>query len=675
MKISPLILFLILLIFLVLSIVIGKNNKYLRETFISYQQSATTNASVTVLTYSPNAVSKIYDNLYFDNKNGNIIEIDSPTYKSSSSNTGSCSSTTTTSNDKDKDNIDLIGKTITSTTVTPRVNNGISYQYTSGNTSVQQTVTESKISSTSISYSSFIYNTLSENTDKYSVLYIPWNIDTYVHIIDKSTKSHIETFGSIAGSINYTNLNNLKISFTSPSTGEDANNNTFVTEQYYDSTKILYQVSKYVKMNIANGNLIVQLSNTPRSVAVYQRDKLSSPTIVKNINDAMNLKVGTSVNSIPFTSAVIPDPLGNNDILYVANGSNTLVAIISLASDGINYTLSNVVRFTANAIDNGSNISNQSNLVALFNQYLMNSGINPNNYYSQFEHQYGRNPYDPSKNPSDYSANRYSDDYILKTQIVPPVCPSCATCPNCTSSSGGICTNCGGHGGSGTLSQNGSTTVTGDKNNSFYNEMTKEHTLLGEGTPTTGKKDASGKDIEWKSEIGKGTFSSNADPNTLAGGLTLMQYSTVAGVEELGYTAGDVAKTGINAVGGVVKDVTGGVGSVAKGGADIIKGAGSGAVDLAKSAGSGFMELTREQRQNQGMQGINIGAGSGVGAGAGTGTLMGGPAGGIGGMQYGASGISTKGPQSMSPSSFYGPVSQSASNYMPVTADFSSFRH
>jgi hypothetical protein len=38
-----------------------------------------------------------------------------------------------------------------------------------------------------------------------------------------------------------------------------------------------------------------------------------------------------------------------------------------------------------------------------------------------------------------------SSDYLLKTQIVPPVCPACPGCQ-------GVCTSCGGNGGSGTLS-------------------------------------------------------------------------------------------------------------------------------------------------------------------------------------------------------------------------------
>ena len=45
----------------------------------------------------------------------------------------------------------------------------------------------------------------------------------------------------------------------------------------------------------------------------------------------------------------------------------------------------------------------------------------------------------------------------MKTQIVPPVCPSC---PSCTGN--GSCTNCGGQGGCGTLNANGSTVVAGN---------------------------------------------------------------------------------------------------------------------------------------------------------------------------------------------------------------------
>ena len=44
-----------------------------------------------------------------------------------------------------------------------------------------------------------------------------------------------------------------------------------------------------------------------------------------------------------------------------------------------------------------------------------------------------------------------SQDYILKTEVVPPVCPQCPSCP-----SSGVCTDCGGNGGGGSKTNSAS---------------------------------------------------------------------------------------------------------------------------------------------------------------------------------------------------------------------------
>jgi hypothetical protein len=232
--------------------------------------------------------------------------------------------------------------------------------------------------------------------------------------------------------------------------------------------------------------------------------------------------------------------------------------------------------------------------------------------------------------------------------------------------------------------------VSGEKGKQgIVDNLTDEHSFFGEGTPTTGKKDANGNDIEWKSDIGKGTFSSNADPNTLAGGLSLMQYSTVAGIEELGYTAADVLKTGASTVGGAVKDVTGGIGKAAEGVGSGLKGAAHEAVDLAKSAGSGTVGLIKDKRDRDsaapgqgsgGMGGQMTGGSGGMGGPSGSGgsSVSGaqGPSGSTGRGTPGYSQISSAGPQTMDQYSYYGTLpAKGSSNYMPVTADFSTFRH
>lgn len=54
-----------------------------------------------------------------------------------------------------------------------------------------------------------------------------------------------------------------------------------------------------------------------------------------------------------------------------------------------------------------------------------------------------------------------NEDYILKTQIVPPVCPTCPTCPDIPEKVS--CTNCGGNGGSGTKDAEGKSLVLDEK--------------------------------------------------------------------------------------------------------------------------------------------------------------------------------------------------------------------
>ena len=657
MKVTALLLFLILLIVLVVSVIIGKS--VWKEGFISYKKSSNSAQSnpyaLTIPTYSTNKqVTKLFDNLYFDTGNGNLIEIDSPKYGTNVSE-------------------DVIGNTIISTTVTSRTNSGNSKIYT-GNVSIPQNTSES-LQSMSSSYSSIIYTSKSMNTDRYYVMYIPWNNNTYIHILDITNNTHVGTYGMNNGIFNIygwpTDSNGIptkSIGLSKISDDTDPKNNGFITDNYYDPNKVLYQLSKYVKYDITNGSLIVQTQNTPKSVTIYNRLNPITSVQVTKPNTISN--TSSTIQSITFSPNIINDELGNNFVLYIPDGTNTLVSIVSKINNG--YTLKNTVRFTANAVDTGSG---SNGVMAMFNNFVSGGGYGGQAGIQQWGHN-GQNVGQPT-------ASGYSDDYILKTQIVPPVCPSCPSCAK-----GGVCTNCGGQGGSGTQSGNGGTMINGEKQKQgLYDNLTDEHSFLGEGTPTTGKKDASGKDIEWKSDIGKGTFSSNADPNTLAGGLSLMQYSTVAGIEELGYTAADVLKTGASTVGGAVKDVTGGIGKAAEGVGSGLKGAAHEAVDLAKSAGSGAVGLIKDQRdrdsavnKNGQLQGVSGGmSGSGVsGATVGPGATGGTGATGVSGARgsSGYSQISSAGPQTMDQYSYYGTLpAKGASNFMPVTADFSTFRH
>jgi hypothetical protein len=702
MKVTALLLFVILLIVLVVSVVIAnRSGCSWKEGFVSYQQSRAAGQTFTIPTYSSsNNVTKLFDNLFYDQANGNLIEIDSPQFK-----VGGV--------------IDLAGTGIISTTVTPR-NNSSSSNYYKGNVSLlpgggttSTSVPESQIGSVSINYNSYVYKSQSKNTDTYCVFYMPWYNNTYIHILDLNTNTHVGTYAHSNGkfynkqySVDANGAPNSLIGLNQISIEADRNNNSFVSDPYYDPHKILYQVSQYVKYDITNGSLIVK---TGSGVTVYGR---ASPITSTSYNSpGMVSNTASTVSNIPFSPNLIADTLGNNVILYIPDGTNTIVAVISLQNtatpgkQSANYTLSNVVRFTANAVDYGSVTNSNRGVMGLFNNYLSSMGSGQQGSmppygampqqtaippYGAMPQQTVNSPYWPTtKSPSGGCpmSNGYTDDYILKTQIVPPVCPSC---PSCDKGSG-VCTNCGGNGGSGTKTTNGKTMVSGEEKQTMYQNLTDEHSFFGEGTPTTGKKDANGNDVQWKNDIGKGTFSSNADPNTLAGGLVLSQYSMIAGLEEGAYTAADVAKTGLGTIGGAIKDVTGTVGGVANN-------AISGVTGLAKN-NQGSSESGAATTTGSSIGPVAAtGSGSSIGpvAATGSGTSMSGPSpsmggpspsmggtagpgssglAGTGGPGTGSGGVSYTGPQSMDQYSYYGALpAKAASNYMPVTADFSTFR-
>ena len=701
MKVTGLLLFLILLIVLVVSVIVGNKSGYLRkEGFINYQKTLQVNESFAIPSYSStNQVTKLFDNLFYDQANGNIVEIDSPQFLVGG-------------------NIDLAGKSIISTTVTTR-SNPSSSSVNKGNVvlgadekPISKNLSESATTSMSISYNSYKYFSQSNNTDKYCLFYMPWNNTTYMHIIDLTKNSHVATYshlGANSGSklfqskiwpTDSNGIPNLAIGLNQVSIDSDRNNNSLVTDQYYDTKKVLYQVSQYVKYDITNGNLLLR---TATGAIVYSRGNPVTSTSYSQPNMLSNLN--SVVANVSFSPTIIPDSLGNNVILYIPDGLNTLIAVISLQNTASNsrttnqYTLANVARFTPNTLDNGGNAS--GNFMAMINSYMNSGAMSGSMNNNQWNGGYGGSNYNNYWGPPTYGdestgkCGNNSNDYLLKTQIVPPVCPSCPSC-----GTGGVCSNCGGQGGSGTKSDKGGTMVTGEnEKQSMYDNLTDESSIFGEGVATTGKKDAQGNDIEWKSDIGKGTFSSNADPNTLAGGFVLSQYSMIAGLEEAAYTAADVAKTGIGAVKDTAVGLGTGVKDTAKEVTGLAKSTGSGAVDLAKSAGSGLMQMSKDGKTVQGgesAQGMGMGQASaqGMGMGQGMGSAQGmgmepasaqgmgsgqGSASGVtgtGGPGTGSAGVSYSGPQSMDQYSYYGALpAKKPGNYIPVTADFSSFRH
>jgi len=431
-KLTPFVLFLLLLIVLVISVVFGKIVS--TEGFVSFAQSTPSMQTITIPQYSAaNSVYKLYDNVFFDNTNSNLIEVDGTTYSG---------------------NVDVNGSSITTTYVTSRDGTSSVYQtQLQGNSVIPQSTDKSVISSTSASYKSWIYPTQSKNTDSYTVFYMPWMTDTYIHILDNTSKMNIET-AMFSGNQTTVTPINAPIGITGYVADSDMNNGKMVTDSFYDPSKQLFQISKYVKFDISNANLVIQKGDSSnKSLTIY--DRYGNATSVLNANQISN--TGSNITNVTFKPFMVVDACGQYMVLYIPKGQNTMISLIQY-SDGTlsSFNLGNVCRFNPSGFDNGSGNTSTGNAVASSSSSAtsitssdgkINISLSANDIYKFW------NTLGPQILKT--GSNAPSDDYILKTQIVPPVCPSCPACSTCS----GTCTSCGGQGGSGTLTAGGTSLV------------------------------------------------------------------------------------------------------------------------------------------------------------------------------------------------------------------------
>lgn len=232
------------------------------------------------------------------------------------------------------------------------------------------------------------------------------------------------------------------------------------------------------------------------------------------------------------------------------------------------------------------------------------------------------------------------DKYILKTQVVPPVCP---TCPNCVSSckDGGVCSNCGGNGGSGTKTESGNS-LAAEKKKSSNNPVSNvigetgnvaEQTVGAAGDLVTTTATATG-------NLVKTTAGTAVDViDSTVGGVTRDLYSGTKGVagDVYGATtdvAGDVYGTATDVVGdlyggakALTTDVYGGIKNL---GPDSVRGHGGQVPSGVTNTGSNIGVTQRTAYSNTGSQPSNI---------------------------Y----------------NYYGALPNKETRYVPITSDFSAF--
>jgi hypothetical protein len=740
-KLSPLLLFILILLLLVLSSVIS--SRYLNvEGFVGFQNTAKPLDEVSIDSYSTkNKVVKMYDNLYFDMINGNVIQIEGPEMigsegfvnrtasaaaskaasdkaasdkaasdkaasdkaasaaaaaasdkaasdkaaatkaasdaanKAASDAANKAASDAATKAASDKAASDAAAKAASDAATAAATATAAAAAKTASDAAAAAKATsdaaaaaaansitkiniisragvmksgigaskdtpESLISTMAKSYTSWHYVTQPDSAaNQYQLFYIPWADKTFIHIIDiKSTPNvHVSTFSFGPGTKKeyneYKNKRGARIQPRAPSTDDadmTANINKYIDNPLYTSSSKLYLFDSMndnqYYYDDKNGNLLIK-NKFQQAYSIMERGfcDTNQPAPVFKVGEQNISKI---VNP-GFTSISTFLPCLSENVLYIPFDKNTLIA--SIASDALNsgqYKLSNVKRFGPDGIDSGSVVPSPSvpspSVPATNIPTVPPTSDGSSDYWKWFWYW----------NTNGGDNKSMSNDYILKTQIVPPVCPTCPTCPSCSSDSG-VCTDCGGQGGSGTQGGYGGNTRPGSS--SFQPSFNVPDNVTGNATGNT---------------IGN-TVIGTVD----AAGNVINR--TVGTAGELAYATGSGATN-------LIKSAGSGVGEVLREAGGLAYAAGSGATNLLRSAGTGATNLLGNANNNYGGYG-GYGSGGYGGSGYGSGSNYSGNGGNQGyiGKGSGAPGIDQY--------SYYGALPSKGGNYMPMTASFSAF--
>ena len=630
MKLTSFTIFFILLIVLLISVVFAY---VLPEGFISYNSNGGSLSQLVVPPYSSNMIYKVFDSVYFDPASGNVIELFGIPGGSN--------------------NADSTVNSLTNIIVMPEMGGSVNQYDKTGTSPFSNNMVESSVVGASItnSLNSWVYpgaNTLNTLNFNYQVLYFPWNKDIVIVIYDIIGKKFQGVYTFLSGNSSpttYSTSSNLTIPTTNiPDT--NSSNNSYVVSSGNNSVKDIYQISQNITFNVNTRVLNINRMPTP------------------NADSAQNA-VGPEIVYTNSTTAV-SDTKGSNIVLAIPFSNNrTMICVICPDSANTQLmTIRNVVRFDPSVSD------------GVVHGTISNATTPPTN---------------PSSNTTPAPSCQSQVDmnnYLLKTQVVPPVCPACASCPNVNNNI--TCPGCGGSGGSGNDISNN--TLSSIIANAYAQSLQSQSYGGGSG--------GSGNNLGGVSNnlIDKTTGLANTALNNataLGGGAELLAGNIVnaAGNAISGTVGavGDVAKTAIGGTVDLSKALAGDVTTLGTGAENVAGKAITGATDMGGKAITGATALgvgAEMGATSLGMGAIGtvnnavntvgkIGSGQAGQNSRGTaGNYQGDTQGNRGYMSSNAQSSGTGFITSGTPgyNEYYGAVAQKPStNFIPVTSDFSKF--
>jgi hypothetical protein len=453
-KLTPLLLFIILLLVLVIATAV-KNMGLVSEGFNSYLYSTDSFTNQKVIAYDNGRnITKLYDDIFYDPRNGNSVVVYGTQYTTSD---------------------DMAGDSVSKIDILSRNGDADIASYVKGSNGQKLSQISDESKKTGIDA---IDKQWSKKFTNNQLCCVTWGTKTFLYVMDL-TKSVIAGNTTTTGntSVTYSGSYQPAVSAyfkdseliqsakyitgqadidakrtiylqSTYSYASDGNDDKNVVDDFYDSTRGLYQLTKNVRYDVKNGNLLIQSKiGTSRQVDVFYRNARHLDILAPDLSLTSSTTTSTEASNKTFSQTsnspyFVQDKLDNHTIMVWPNDDNTTIIVFANALDADGsirvvkyrrFLKDRVYTGSANNYGSGSgsgsgsesgsksDISENSDLLNAFARWYI--------YFN-------------SDATIDGTIN--SSDYLLKTQIVPPVCPACPGC------SGSACTNCGGNGGSGT---------------------------------------------------------------------------------------------------------------------------------------------------------------------------------------------------------------------------------
>ena len=629
MKITPFWYFLFILAVLIISMLFMKN-KPMGESFINFNYEKPENTIYVIPGYPNKENLKIHDNVYFDTKNVALLVIEGKEHVEGAV------------NEPIIEKLDVIN----------RAGDLKSYPYVTTNIIDNKPVSPIPTQPATMmnGYKSVCVTANSKKATNLQVLYVAWGLDTYIHVIDLQTKSNVVGYllnhGTKPVQTNFNAV--LNNSLNVGTDDKDTNNGTYMKD--ITSGKALYQLTSNLFFEPVSGCLVTK--NASGTNIIYNDEGKMADVFPKT----------KTVSSTAFSTPWITyDLIGQNMIVVVPGVSKTMVTVVKKNADGQTFKVFGTTRFLqdGSVIKDGiteTSIPRDTSKLKTVTLKLTQgaaAGTSPSSYghgAASSPSSYGHGAASSaSHGAAPLHKGENMDDYLLKTQFIPPICPACPACP----SGGGTCNSCG---------------------NNSQNKQYSLSDLLG-STPSAYSGGYSNS-AATNSNINKGTPVANSQVTNSPAANSKVTNSPV--VNSKGYGISDTVVGLEQGVFGTANNVIGSAAMLGEtallGAGGLAYAAGSGATNLAKGIVGGVQGVAQGGYQGVTQGGAQLGSQGGAQGGSQGGAQGGAQGGSQGGVQIGAQGTLAQlsGPQN--PYTYNGALSEKPSaDFIPITADFSKF--